>query len=951
MSQCKSRLRQVSGEAIGIDQWRFCSIALLYVALALGITLLLLPWLHPTTTPFFFVAVMISAWYGGWQAGLLATVLSTLAITYFFVEPFYSLQVLNLQTVVQLSTFSAAAGLISALNQSRRTALKQARENLQALRDARSGEQKSEERYQTLIESIDEAFCIIEMLFDQNNTPIDYRFLEINPAFEQQTGLQQAVGKTARQLVPDLDTFWFETYGRVALTGEPVRLENHSVPMNRWFDVYACRTDEPEARKVAIVFRDISDRKAAEDFLRRAADLSAFRVSLADSLRLLADPIAVQATASRLLGEYLGANRVAYFEVRGADYVVERDYVNGAIALVGQYSIDSFGQELLATYRTGRSVCLSDVTTDPNLSVEQQAAYAAVQIGAYIGIPLIRQGEFVAGLAVHAATPRVWTADEVTLAQEVAERIWITIQRTQAEAALLQSEELTRLAAAAANLGIWFWQVQTHELKWTDQCKALFGLPADAEVSYETALNLIHPDDRQRVNDAAMKALQERVEYNVEYRAIWADGSIHWIAAKGRGSYDEQGNPIRMMGTVQNISDRVQIERDRERILQEEQAAREAAESANRVKDEFLAVVSHELRAPLNPILGWSQLLQQGKLDAARTKSALMIIVRNAQLQAQLIDDLLDIARILRGKLSLNEAAVDLGAVISSALETLRLAAEAKALHIEVNLPTQVKTVMGDAGRLQQVVWNLLSNAVKFTPQGGRITVASTQAASYAQIQVSDTGKGIHPDFLPYVFEHFRQEDGATTRKFGGLGLGLAIARQIVEMHGGQISVESRGEGQGATFTVQLPLAPTSSQLPPSERSSISIDSDLNGIQIFVVDDEPDSREFIAFALEQAGAIVTHFASGIEALQAVEHSTPDLIVSDIGMPEMDGYMLMQQIRTLEASKHLPAIALTAYAGEFDRQQALKAGFQRHIAKPVEPTALVTAIAAAISVAK
>ncbi|MBW4534448.1 MAG: GAF domain-containing protein [Pleurocapsa minor HA4230-MV1] len=372
------------------------------------------------------------------------------------------------------------------------------------------------------------------------------------------------------------------------------------------------------------------------------------------------------------------------------------------------------------------------------------------------------------------------------------------------------------------------------------------------------------------------------------------------------------------------------------------ETAREAAQSANRIKDEFLAVLSHELRSPLNPILGWSKLLQQGKLDPTQTQAALATIERNAQLQTQLIDDLLDISRILRGKLSLNQTPVDLKKVISSALETVCLAAEAKSLQIETVLPSDVGTVMGDAGRLQQIVGNLLSNAVKFTNQGGQIRVALTQIGTHAQIQVMDTGKGINPDFLPYVFEHFRQEDGATTRKFGGLGLGLAIARQIVEMHGGQIGVDSSGEGQGATFTVKLPLAQTLSQLPSTESSDTST-NDLNGIRILVVDDEPDSRDFTALVLELSGASVTSVASGIEALTMIKQSIPDLIISDIGMPEMDGYMLLQQVRTIEQVRQVSAIALTAYAGEFNRQQALQAGFQKHLSKPIEPNKLIQAI--------
>ncbi|WP_375502253.1 response regulator [uncultured Nostoc sp.] len=394
---------------------------------------------------------------------------------------------------------------------------------------------------------------------------------------------------------------------------------------------------------------------------------------------------------------------------------------------------------------------------------------------------------------------------------------------------------------------------------------------------------------------------------------------------------------------LQSTCDQMAIALERTNLLNSIQQQAEQLQRANQIKDEFLAVLSHELRSPLNPILGWAKLLQKGNLNPERTTTGLEIIERNAQLQAQLINDLLDISRILQGKLSLNQMPVDLRAVITAALETVHLAAVAKSLQIETTFSPNARTVIGDAGRLQQVVWNLLSNAVKFTPQGGQITVAFSHTDTHAQIQVTDTGIGINPDFLPYVFEHFRQQDAATTRKFGGLGLGLAIARQIVEMHGGTIAAQSPGDEQGATFTVQIPLAPRLSERPSTELSSGSI-GDLTNISILVVDDETDSREFVAFVLEQAGAIVTSVASGMEALQAIEQSTPNLIVSDIGMPDMDGYMLLQQIRAQLPASQVPAIALTAYAGEFDRTQALQAGFQQHLAKPIEPAEIVTTVA-------
>jgi len=376
----------------------------------------------------------------------------------------------------------------------------------------------------------------------------------------------------------------------------------------------------------------------------------------------------------------------------------------------------------------------------------------------------------------------------------------------------------------------------------------------------------------------------------------------------------------------------------------EAESARTEAERANQIKDEFLAVLSHELRTPMNPILGWANLLRQGKLDSAKATQAIATIERNAKLQVQLIDDLLDISRILRGKLTLNTLPVALSAVIGGAIETMRLAIESKAIQLQVNLDPAVGQVLGDGGRLQQVVWNLLTNAVKFTPTGGQITVDLTQIDNQAQIQVRDTGKGIHPDFLPHVFEHFRQEDGATTRKFGGLGLGLAIVRQIVELHGSTVSVSSLGEGQGATFTVKIPLALRSGDLPLPR--PLPLTADLSGIEILVVDDDTDSREFVTFALEQAGAIARAAASGTEALQIFAQSPPNLLISDIGMPEIDGYMLMRQIRSLPIQQggNVPAIALTAYAGEADEQRAYAVGFQKHLPKPIDPVAGIAVIA-------
>jgi hypothetical protein len=387
----------------------------------------------------------------------------------------------------------------------------------------------------------------------------------------------------------------------------------------------------------------------------------------------------------------------------------------------------------------------------------------------------------------------------------------------------------------------------------------------------------------------------------------------------------------------------------RAQLYEAEKTARAQAETANRIKDEFLAVLSHELRTPLNPILGWAKLLRTRKFDEATRIRALETIERNAKLQTQLIGDLLDVSRILQGKVRLNLYAVDLKAAIASALETVRLAAEAKSIEIKTVLSPDIGKVLGDGDRLQQVMWNLLSNAVKFTPTEGRVEVRLEQVGLDAQIQVIDTGKGIMLEFLPYVFDYFRQADAKTTRIFGGLGLGLAIVRHLVELHGGTVQAESLGEGQGATFTVRLPLLKNSElRVESTEASQPELSTEdtlLSGVQILLVDDQADVREFFSFALEQYGATVTVAESASEALEILVQSKPDILLSDIGMPLMDGYMLLREVRKLPPDQNgqIPAIALTAYAGEINYNQAMAAGFQKHLPKPVDPVDLAAAI--------
>ncbi|MBD1806011.1 response regulator [Microcoleus sp. FACHB-SPT15] len=463
----------------------------------------------------------------------------------------------------------------------------------------------------------------------------------------------------------------------------------------------------------------------------------------------------------------------------------------------------------------------------------------------------------------------------------------------------------------------------------------------------------------------SMRLTQAELEAHPKWRGFGKEAGNHppmrgWLAAplrardgqnigliqlsdKYEGEFTEEDEAI-----IVQLAQMASIAIENTRLYEAEQSARTQAETANRLKDEFLAVLSHELRTPLNPILGWSKLLRTRKCDEATTTKALETIERNAKLQTQLIEDLLDVSRILRGKLTLNIASVDLVPTIEAAIETVRLAAQAKAIQIQTVFDHHAGQVAGDANRLQQVFWNLLSNAVKFTPQGGQVEIRLQRVGTEAQIQVSDTGKGISPEFLPYVFDYFRQADSTTTRVFGGLGLGLAIVRQLVELHGGTVWAESAGVGCGATFTVRLPLMAVESD-SSQENELMSSSPNLEGVRVLVVDDEVDTLELLVFMLKEYGAQVRGVTEASEALLLISEWQPDLLLSDIGMPNVDGYRLIQQIRELESKlgRQIPAIALTAYAGETDHQQILASGFQKHVTKPVEPAKLVNAIASLV----
>ncbi|MGH7244761.1 MAG: PAS domain-containing protein [Phycisphaerales bacterium] len=522
----------------------------------------------------------------------------------------------------------------------------------------------------------------------------------------------------------------------------------------------------------------------------------------------------------------------------------------------------------------------------------------------------------------------------------------------QTREALREGQERLRLGLEAGNTGTWDWNILDNSVVWSDRVYEFHGLN---ELTFsgkvEDFQKMVHPEDAKRVGDAIQASIERHTPYQAEFRVVRPTGEVRWLTTSGKTYYDSNGSPLRMLGATSDITERKRAEIEREMLLSSERFARGEAERAGRLKDEFLATLSHELRTPLNAVLGWAQILRNKPPTAEVLRQGLAVIERNARMQAQLVTDLLDMSRIISGKMRLDVQRVELPVVIDAAIESIRPAAEAKEVRIHSVLEPDSEGAYGDPARLQQVVWNLVSNAVKFTPKGGRVQVVLSRVNSHFELAVSDSGKGIDAAFLPHVFERFRQGDSSAARDQGGLGLGLAIVKQLVELHGGSVHVASEGKDKGSTFTVRLPLAAIQSEIEtsrPQHPRTISLSParsespDLRGVAVLVVDDEPDARDLIRRVLEECGAAVSTAASADEAIGIAMGKRVDVILSDIGLPERDGYEFMRSLRAQGCL--VPAAALTAFARTEDRTRALQAGYLTHISKPVETAELLATVA-------
>lgn len=775
----------------------------------------------------------------------------------------------------------------------------------------------------------------------------------------------------------------------------------------------------------------------------------AFRVVLQDVLRPLDDPAAIQREAARLLCQRLKANRVLYGQVveNGQSVLVRSDYCDGVPSIVGRHRLDDFGPAEMAEFRGGRTLVVRDVAQDERLTPDQREATEALAIGAYVVAPLIKNGLPVAAFAVHNTGRRDWTHEEISLIEETAERTWAAVERAQAEDALRQSREDFVRAQEVGQIGWWRLDTTQNILTWSDENYRIFGVPAGTPLTYETFLDLVHPDDRAFV-DAKWSARLRGEPYDIQHRII-SNGRVKWVREKAYLELGETGELRGGFGITQDISELKQSEEalrdseerfravfehagigiaitnwegrlvqtnpaycrlvgytedelgefvfsdlvhpdDREANLAETRRLRDgeqpffeienryvrkdgetvwvhkfvsllhneigaplhlvalvtdvterrrmedALREADRRKDEFLATLAHELRNPLAPISNALHVLQ--RIGAPpETERFLAMIHRQVAHLVRLVDDLLEVSRISRGNIELRKECVDLSVVIGQAMETSQPLIQAGRHEISVSLHPEPLVVQGDPVRLSQIFANLLNNAAKYTPVGGRIWLNAERLDGEAIVRVRDTGAGISAEMLPRVFDLFTQADRHQEGAQAGLGIGLALVRSLVELHGGRVEARSAGLGEGSEFIVRLPLAvglASGGETAPCEARA-----PRSSHRVLVIDDNQDVANSLAMLLETFDVEVRTAYGGPAGLDALASFKPDLVILDLGMPGMDGFEVARRIRERPEGRNLLLVALTGWGQAEDRGLTREAGFDLHLVKPAEMEAL------------
>jgi PAS domain S-box-containing protein len=695
-----------------------------------------------------------------------------------------------------------------------------------------------------------------------------------------------------------------------------------------------------ELRGFSKVVRDITERRQLEARLD-------FLVRLSDATRPLAEPAEIMETVACQLGEHLGVSRCAYAEIEEDEdhFVVYGDYTRDCPSIVGRHRLSDFGAQLLSDLRAGHTYVVNDVQ-QVSLAEDPLAALHLARIQAIVCVPLIKESRLVAAVAVHQDYPRQWSPSDIRLVEMVAERAWPSIERTRADLRLRQTATRLSLALDSARLGDWSWSADARIVTLSERAAEIFGVPPGPSRSWNQIRSLLHPEDQEPTQRAIEQSLADHVDYQLQYRVARPEGGWRWVSATGHGLYGPDGKVQGMLGIVQDITERRQLEDQlRER-------AEQLAEAGRR-KSDYLTMLAHELRNPLAPILSAVQMLRILTPGDSRLRRPQEIIERQVLHQARLIDDLLNVTRLTHGKVELHRERLDLVERVRRTTEDLREVVEGAGLTLYLELPPHPVWVDADPTRLAQVLDNLLQNAAKFTEPGGQVTAQLTITDALKPIQqpgaqgspgrsktqypnasvtVRDTGVGIPPELLPHVFDTFTQADRSLDRSRGGLGLGLALVKGLVELHGGAVCAESDGPGRGAAFTFILPLAGS----PSAElAASLSDAPRSHPWRILIVEDNRDAADSLARLLELVGHTVELAYSGVAALETARQFRPEVVLCDLGLPSMDGYSVAAALRQDPATAAAHLIAVSGYGEEADRRRAREAGFDAHLVKPVE----------------
>ncbi|WP_107668789.1 ATP-binding protein [Cyanothece sp. BG0011] len=928
--------------------WKNYGVAITLVLMAFVFLLALDPFfnLAQASLLLFFGAIAISAFYGGREPGILATLLSAMLTSYYFLLPQYEWKIRDIGAGLRIILFVSEGILISHLIGNLRSAQEKIRKNFEKLqvteteiKDLNQTLQRRVNELQTLFDAIPINIAIAE--------DIDCRVVRLNPAFSHLLKMPKNANASAVMLSEQADPPFTVYQNGQKLTGEnlPQRyVSKHGVEL-RDIEIEIVRKDKKvfnlyghaiplfdelgKPRGSVGVYVDMSDRKRMEMALYKLVEYSRITgpAFFETVVRVVAELFEVRYA---YVGQLL-PNHPPRIKTLAA-------WVNGQLSDNIEYDLSGTPCEQVikqgtCLYRRQVSNFFPDDTLLQELGIES-----------YLGTPLKNaQGEVLGILNILHDQPLDESLSPEALLEIFAGKTAAELQREQAIAELRNSEERYRYLVESIPQLVWTANSHGKVMDVNQRWSEFTGLTL-VQVQTQGWETVVHPEDISTLTQKWAIAQENATNYQAEGRMRRNDGVYRWHLHQAVPLKNNRGQIIKWFGTATDIENAKQLEQQRLQLLEQERTVREKAERANRIKDEFLSILSHELRSPLNPILGWTQLLQTQKLDEQQVEEGLAVIERNVKLQTQLIDDLLDMAKILRGKITLNMTPVDLSSTIKAAIEVVRMAAERKNIWLQVNLSNNCH-IKGDPARVQQIIWNLLSNAIKFTPEGGKVMINLERIDQQVQITVTDTGKGIDRGFLPHIFESFRQEDVSITRHYGGLGLGLSIVKYLVDAHGGTIVADSLGEGKGATFLITLPLLKSSAIVDLSDYLS-SEEINLTGIKVLAVDDSQDTREMLETLLTVYGAKMKVVSSAAEFLSNFDHFQPDVLICDISLPDVDGYTLLQEIRRLpcERGKIIPAIAVTAHAGHEDYQQAFLSGFQKHIAKPIEPKILALTIA-------